>query len=210
MVEKVVGERESRLEQVFRKLEKNLEFIEAGWYGDNLRMFFISKMSVCAVSFPDPPFSEQVDIDLNKYNKIGDVMLKRLSEWREQGDTYIYDAEGFRHFIDFLDKNGADEIEIYHDEEGLVFEYTGDTIYSDDVYISLAVGDNLQTENYYGRYDVSWISRFIKSFKVSDLKPYELVIRFPELSEDAHALVLQLKLLESIHCDFILPPIVRP
>ena len=205
MVEKVVGERESRLERVFRKLEKNLEFTEAGQTED--RVFFISKMSVCAVSFPEQLFSEQVDIDLNEYDKISNTMLKKLSEWREQGDTYICGSKDFRYFIDFLDKLPASYVEVYHRVNGLVFESEGD-IY--DYEVMFTIKDDIEEIKEYGRYDVSWISRFIKSFRVSDLRPYELVIRFPELSEDAYALVLQLKLLESIHCDFILPPIVRP
>jgi len=198
----------SEFERVFRKLEKNLEFTEAGQTED--RVFFMSRGRECAMSFPKQLFLEQVNIDFSEYDKIDDTMVKKLSEWREQGDTYIYDAEGFRCFVDFLNKNGVDKIKIYHDERGLVFEYTGDSIHFDDICILLAIGDNLFIEKYYNKYNVEKISRFIKSFKVSDLRPYELLIRFPELSEDAHALVLQLKLLEHIHCDFILAPIVEP
>jgi len=188
-------------EKVVSKMFRNLLIGDVG--REDGKLYCLTRDRCAAVIIHNPP--ENIEGEFEELSKYTMERLRKVSDTSEYKIKVPIDR--VRHFLDFIKKLWCDVFSIETNGEKVILKATE---WEDRVEYQIETGNNGVESKKFGLYTASFVRDFLRSFKITDLRVYDSFLKFKEMEDGHHILIIELQLAGAPICEFFLAPRISP
>jgi len=149
-------------------------------------------------------------IEMDGFDELSDCYAETLEKYSNECEHKIEVPElaSVKYFLDFLNKIGSTKATIETNGEKVIIR----SQYWEEKaeYQFKADCDQGEESKKFGMYDITKIRDFLRSFRIGELRSMNYFMKFKDVGEGYHILIIELQIMGHPICEFLLAPVVPP